>query len=183
MSKIQGQPVRILFQEVRIATILKARTESAEATTGGGARDLRLSPYSVFKPFMERMFTKSEVRGTGATTVRLGTATWGDGTNTREIAFWPPTNARPGEGRIATISALPPLLNSPEDLNGAVFLFVQDENDLIWVRYATLDELRRSMPEVRDPILACLRKSEGKRIATGYIEFTPDGPKTWCNAG
>ena len=182
MSRMQGLPVRILYQEVRVATILKARTESAEATTGGGARDLRLSPYSEFGPFMERMLTRSEVRGAAAVTVRLGTATWGDGTETREIAFWPPTNARPGEGRIATISALPPLLDSPNDLDGAVFLFVQDENDLIWVRYATLDELRRSMPEVRDPILSCLRKSAGKRIATGYIEFTPDGQKAWCNA-
>ena len=131
---------------------------------------------------MERMLTRTDVRGADAT-VRLGTATWGDGTDVREIAFWPPTKARPREGRIATISSLPPLVNPPEDLDGAVFLFVQDENDLIWVRYATSDQLRESMPEVGDAIRECLRKSAGKRIATGYIEFTSDGLKTWCNAG
>ena len=181
MSRTAGKPVRILYQEVRTATIRKARTESAEAATGGGARDLRLSPYPQLRPFMERMLTRTEVRGVG-TTVRLGTATWGDGTHTREIAFWPPTNARPGEGRIATISALPPLMDPPQELNGAVFLFVQDDNDLIWVRYASSDQLDGSLPEIGDVIRECLRRNAGKRIATGYIEFTPDGLKTWCNA-
>ena len=105
--------------------------------------------------------------------MRLGTATWGNGAETCEIAFWPPTDTRPNEGRIATISSLPPLADPPEDLDGAVFLFVQDENDLIWVRYATSDQLRESIPEVGDAIRACLRRSAGKRIATGYIEYTP----------
>ena len=49
MNRRPGGPVRILFQEVRAATILKAQTESAEADTGGGARDLRLSPYPQFQ--------------------------------------------------------------------------------------------------------------------------------------
>ena len=182
MQRRLSRPVRILYQEVRTATILKVFTESAEADTGGGARDLRLSPYSRFGPFMERMLTRAEVRGAGVI-VRLGTATWGDGSITREIAFWPPTNARPREGRIATISSLPPLVNPPEDLDGAVFLFVQDENDLIWVRYATSDQLRRSMPEVGDAIRACLHRSAANRIASGYIEYTPNGLITWCNAG
>ena len=182
MNRNEGRPVRVLYQEVRNATILKVRTESAEADTGGGARDLRLSPYSQFRPFMERMLTRVEVRGADAA-VRLGTATWSPGTVTREIAFWPPTNARPNEGRIATISSLPPLMNPPEDLAGSVFLFVQDENDLIWVRYATSEQLRGSMPEVGNAIRECLRRSVGKRIATGYIEFTTDGLETWCNAG
>ena len=182
MNRNQIRPVRILYQEVTDATILKVLTESAEADTGGGARDLRLSPYAQFMPFMERMFTRAGVRGAGVN-VRLGTATWGNGAETREIAFWPPTNARPNEGRIATISSLPPLQDPPEDLAGAVFLFVQDENDLIWVRYATSEELRGSMPVVGDAIRECLRRSAGNRIATGYIEFTPDGPETWCNAG
>ena len=181
MQRRLRRPVRILYQEVTPATILKVLTESAEADTGGGARDLRLSPYAQFRPFMERMLTRAEVMGADVT-VRLGTATWGNGAETREIAFWPPTNARPNEGRIATINSLPPLQDPPEDLAGAVFLFVQDENDLIWVRYATSEELRGSMPEVRDAIRECLRRNAGNRIATGYIEFTPDGPETWCNA-
>ncbi len=181
MTKTPGEPVRALYQEIKEATILKALTESADATTGGGARDLRLSPYPQFRPLMERMFTRARVRRIGGT-VRLGTATWEDGAVTREIAFWPPTNTRPNEGRIANINSLPPLVHPPEDLDGAVFLFVQDENDLIWVRYATSDELRGSMPEISNAIRECLFKNAGKRISTGYIEWTPDGLLTWCNA-
>ena len=180
MNRTAGRPVRILFQEVRTATILKARTESADASTGGGARDLRLSPYAEFKPFMERMLTRTG-QGRGGVELRLGTATWGDGTDTREVAFWPPTSARPNEGRIATISALPPLVDPPQDVNGAVFLFVQDENDLIWVRYATSEELQGSIPEIANVIRECLRRRSGNKIATGYIEITPDGMQTWCN--
>ena len=181
MIRTPGELVRVLYQEVREATILKALTESADATTGGGARDLRLSPYCQFRPFLERMFTRTGATGVGGT-VRLGTATWGDGAVTREIAFWPPTNARPNEGRIANINSLPPLVDPPEDLDGAVFLFVQDEKDLIWVRYATSDELRGSMPEISNTIRDCLLKNAGKRISTGYIERTPDGLLNWCNA-
>lgn len=181
MNRRPGRLVRVLFQEVRTATILKAQTESAEADTGGGARDLRLSPYARFRPFMERMLTRTRPGRGGEVELRLGTATWGDGTVTREIVFWPPTRRRSNEGRIATISSLPPLVDPPQDVDGAVFLFVQDENDLIWVRYATSEELQGSMPEIADVIRECLRRCAGIRIATGYIEITPDGMQTWCN--
>ena len=38
MIRTPGKPELILFHEVTPATVLKALNESAEATTGGGAR-------------------------------------------------------------------------------------------------------------------------------------------------
>ena len=185
MLRTPGKPELILFHEVTPATVLKALNESAEATTGGGARDIRLRPHSVFGPFMDRLLTGTGTRsrpGGGTATVRTGTATWGNGSVTREIEYWPPTTARPGEGRIARISALPPLANPPEVLGGSVFLFVRDENGLIWVRYASAEGLRESLPEVGDRIRECLERVASKKIATGYIDLTPNGLGNWCNA-
>ena len=101
---VSQSPVLILFQQLRLATVLKAQGVSNDAPTGGGARDLRLRPYDRFQPFMERLLpeTCTQPRQDGGeVTIRYGLATWGDGSEMREIKYWPPTNARPGEGRIA----------------------------------------------------------------------------------
>ena len=177
-------PVLILFQKITRATVRKALNESADATSGGGARDLRL-PYIGMRPFMEQMLpqTRNKLSRGVEVTVRYGIATWDDGSQQREIEYWPPTQARPGEGRIATISSLPPLANPPSDLDGAVVLFVKDEDGLIWVRYATAQGLRKSMPEVGEVIRECLaRRRRPRRIATGYMDLTPGGLGNWCNS-
>ena len=179
------RPVLILFQQLKLATVLKAQGVSNESPTGGGARDLRLRPYDHFQPFMERLLpeTRTQPRQDGGgVTIRYGLATWGDGSETREIRYWPPTNARPGEGRIAQISSLPPLAVPPEDVEGSVVLFVRDEDGLIWVRYATDEGLRDSLPEVGDYIRDCFENAKENRIATGYIDLTPDGLGSYCNA-
>ena len=179
------RPVLILFQQLRLATVLKAQAVSNEAPTGGGARDLRLRPYDRFQPFMERLLPDARTRlrrDGGEVTIRYGLATWGDGSETREIEYWSPTNARPREGRIAQINSLPPLAVPPEDVEGAVILFVRDEDGLIWVRYATDEGLRASLPEVGDFILDCLGNATENRIATGYIDLAPNGLGSYCNA-
>ena len=185
MSRTPGRPVLILFQQITPATVLKALNESAYAASGGGARDLRLSPHDQVRPFMERLLrrTRTERRPGGAeVTIQCGTVTWGDGSKEQEIEYWPPTNARPREGRIGRISSLPPLTNPPPIGERPVVLFVQDENGLLWVRYATAGGLSQSMPEVSNVIQGCLARMKHRRIATGYIDLTRGGLGNWCNA-
>ena len=185
-----GQPVRILFQQITPATIRKARSESADADSGGGARDLRLRPHDEVAAFMEALLPQVRIsrragRGDAADEeirIHWGTATWGDGSQEARIEYWPPTDARPGEGRIARINSLPPLADPPENLDGTVVLFVQDDNGVIWVRYGTADGLRRSDPEIADTIRECLARAAGPRIASGYIDLSEGGLGTWCNA-
>lgn len=178
------RPVLILFQQLTSATVRKAQRISNDAPTGGGARDLRLRPHDQFLPIMERMLPeiRTESRPSGETlTIRQGLVTWGDGHQAQEIEYWPPTNARPGEGRIAKISSLPPLSVPPEVLAGSVILFVQDEDGRIWVRYATDEGLRDSLPEVGELIRNCIRNAPSNRIASGYIDFSPSGLGSYCN--
>jgi len=190
MTRTPGKPVRILFQQVTPAFIRKAMASSADATSGGGARDLRLRPDDKFRPFMERLLpqSRSQVRRgrNGAEDenliIHFGTVTWGDGTEEREIEYWPPTNARVGEGRIARISSLPPLQVPPIMIEGAVVLFVEDVNGVIWVRYASAEGLRQSLREISDLIRLCLESAEGTRLATGYIDYSVGEIDTWCNA-
>ena len=185
MKRIPGKPNLILFQQMTEATARKARNDSADATTGGGARDLRLRPYDKLNPFMERLLpqTRHETRPGGEpVAVRWGTVTWGDGLEEREIKYWPPTYARPGEGRITRISSLPPLVNPPLNIQGAVILFVRDERGLLWVRYATSHGLRNSIPQVGNLIRSCIDNAAPSRIATGYIDLTPNGLGSWCNS-
>ena len=184
MSRTPGIPIRILYQQLTPATVLKAQNESAEATSGGGARDLRLSPHHAFAPFMERLLPSmhNRVRQDGNTAeVHVGAATWGDGSTEMEIEYWPPTKARPNEGRVARISSIPSLVNPPTNLEGAVVLFVQDEHGLVWVRYSTAAGLKASMPQVSEVIRDCLQRSKPKRIASGYIDLAPNGLGSWCN--
>ena len=183
MSQRPGRPMLILFQQITPATVKKALNESADATSGGGARDLRLRPYESVRPFMERLLprTRTERRADAEITIRCGIATWGDGSEEKEIEYWPPTDARPGEGRITRISSLPPLANPPSDLEGAVVLFVQDESGLIWVRYSAAEGLRGSMPQVSDVIQGCIEQAGPGKIATGCIDLHPGGLGSWCN--
>ena len=181
-------PVRILFQGLTTATALKAKALSASATTGGGARDLRLSPHSEVQPFMEQMFSgeklvsrNSGVGGSEEVSVRFATATWGLGRPRVEVEYWPPTPSRPNEGRIGRISALRPLSEPPSIEEEPVVLFVQDSDDLIWVRYATVTGLRQSVSQVSDFICTCLERTRRGTIASGYIDLTDGRFDTWCS--
>ncbi len=185
MNRRPGRPLLILFQETRAATVRKAQNISNDAPSGGGARDLRLNPYDVFEPFMERLLpnVQQERRpGGGIANVRTATVTWENGNESAELQYWPPTNARPFEGRITRISALPPLANPPQNAERTVILFIRDDNDLVWVRYAKFEGLAAGMPEVWEPIQRCLNNAIPARIVTGYIDLTPGGLGVWCNA-
>ena len=180
--RLAGRPVRILFQKLTPATARKARAQSADARTGGGARDIRFGPYNQLQPFMNRFFTRGPERRRGRL-VRMGTATWGDGRNEVQLEYWSPTDSRPNEGRIGKIPALGSLADPPPGDAEAVILFVQDEDDIIWARYSTPEGLRRSLPEVGDSIRDCIERTPVHRIAMGYIDLTDGGLGTWCRGG
>ena len=85
------------FQEVLPGDIDKYRTTSAQADTGGGARDLRISPINVYEPILRRMFPNPAANGATS-----GTIAWeSNGIDQHTTAnLQPPTNARPNEIRI-----------------------------------------------------------------------------------
>ena len=179
MIRLPGKPVFILFKQVTEAIVRNAQNESADADSGGGARDLRLGPYDFIHPFMKQMFPL--IRRGDERPIRWTKVTWGNGNRVQELEYWPPTNARPNEGRIAKISSLPPLAEGTDDVKDTVILFVQDEYEVVWVRYASKTGLRKSCPEVGRLILQCLEKAGPRRTPTGFIDLRENGFGRWCN--
>lgn len=92
-------PTLLYFQEILPGDVRKYHAESADAQTGGGARDLRISPAGVFEPILRRMFPND----TGQVGVTESDVIWttssGDDDST-PVRFWSPTAARPNELRI-----------------------------------------------------------------------------------
>ncbi len=180
MTRIPGRPLRILYQEITPALIRRASAMSARASSGGGARDLRLRPNEKFLPLIQLMLSKTfGIRGQQA---HRGIATWGDGAETRRIEYQEPTKTRPTEGRIVRINLLDPLANFT-GRNRGVVLFVQDDRDMIWVRTASFDEIEQSEPIIADPILWTVENIRPGWTATGYIDLTEGGLGIWSNSG
>ena len=168
------KPLAIFWQELLPGDIRKIEAQSNDAQTGGGARDLRF-PDAPFRPVLERMFPEEgQVRGRP---VRHGTLVWEDAKGTsqhQEIEYWPPTSARPGEGRIARIHEIEPLQQPPEAGGDTVLLvLVLDDLKQLRAYYTTSGELRDKWhDDVAQPILVCLGKeSKGGVARRGWLDL------------
>lgn len=96
----------VFFKQVMAGDIEKYKKESSFAGTGGGARDLRVSPASVFRPLLSQML--SEVGAEPGVTHGRVVSSLGQGRFSRTLVeLWPPTNARPNELRIARFYEVP----------------------------------------------------------------------------
>src|SRR4051794_40863475 len=105
---------RVIFKRLLEGDKDKLRREGAIATTGGGAMDWRFGPWDEFEPVVARMLPNTVVRPSQrkvgnrraphAVAVHVSTIRSPDqaGLPAEPVEFWPPTDARPFEGRIAT---------------------------------------------------------------------------------
>ena len=95
----------LFFKEVKAGDIEKYRTRSSVAGTGGGARDLRISPASVFKPLLSGILSEpSATTGVSHGPVLSRTAS---GTHETDVELWRPTRSRPNELRISRFYDVP----------------------------------------------------------------------------
>lgn len=153
------RPVLIFWQEVLPGDLLKMKAQSNVSTTGGGARDLRF-PDVPFRSVFERMFAEdADIDGRH---VRIGRLVWDEGDGRRReqvVEYWPPTDARPGEGRLARIHEIEPLRTLPASRDDRlILLLVLDDARETRAFYAIVDELEaRWHEDVAIPILDCLR--------------------------
>ena len=151
----------VVYKEISKADIRKLSATSADAATGGGARDLRF-PWGAFENAMSRIFTISK-EGGGERPVRIARVSYvrDDELRKSDLEYWPPTNSRRWEGRIARIHESPELgKRPPRSDRGRVFVLLQRHADgVVWCSYAYEDELRTTgvWPDVvRLPILRCI---------------------------
>ena len=92
-------PVLLYFQEILPGDVRKYLVESADAQTGGGARDLRISPAEMYIQPLRQMFPQQ----TNIPGVTAGDITWTTASGSDEVTrveLWSPTPARPNELRI-----------------------------------------------------------------------------------
>ncbi|MGU3420821.1 hypothetical protein [Methylobacterium sp. D54C] len=182
---------RILAREVLPGDVRKFKAKSNDKKSGGGARDIRLRPQDAFLSFMARMFPKTEtvkrklhgkkVEGT----VRTGELHWfigqpGDTSNERRapIEVWDPTDARPGEVRLAKVHRYGlddqlEALQFDEDTDRVLLLFVQMTDGRIEPRFVSHAHLNDPdwEPEAKAFLLRCFTDTPPGRAAQGWIDF------------
>lgn len=161
---------RVVFKEILEGDLRKFRAESNDAPSGGGARDLRFSPFSQFREVFSRMLPIHNGNSYS------GTFTWYDSIgmlHTGQGIFMFPTNARPNEGRISNVDKYLPMC--PYHISqGPIFLIiVQNDNDINYVSFATQSQLEVEWhPVISDFILNLYNTKRPNTLAvSGYIDF------------
>lgn len=171
---------RIIYKEIVEGDRRKFEARSNDAETGGGARDLRFSPYTKFKSVFERMLPTKNSHG-----ICVGRFHWiEEGIEKSGDAFFhPPTKARPTEGRIANIDKYLPKQDLPQPGQGKVILLLIQQTDAtVWPRFTTDRSLESGAWDIRvsELILNCLRATRREGISpAGFIDFETN--EVFCN--
>ncbi len=184
MTLAQQRPVLIFWQKIVPGDLRKMEAQSNDAATGGGARDLRF-PDTPFRPAFEKMFPEPvDLHGRP---VRRGHLVWEDKDGNRReqvIEYWPPTEARSIEGRLARIHEIEPLRNPPSPRDGMlILLLVLDDAAEVRAFYATTADLRDKWhDDVAKPILECLTdERRAGATARGWLNLISG--ERYCHGG
>lgn len=166
--------VEVLCHEITEADIRKINATSNDAQTGGGARDLRFS--IDFAPCLDRFFSQ-EITVERNTPYRIGMFEHYDesGKRTTELVryAYQPTNARPGEVRIAQINKVDFFLDLPavKGGDGALFMaFIRKSEGIPQAQYLT--ERQIEAPGSHPVIAAAMREALSKRRGNNAVVFS-----------
>jgi len=194
MANVSNQITRILYKEIREGDLLKFKAVSNQADTGGGARDLRISPYGKFLPVVKLIFPdvvkEKRKRGGQQVTQEIFKGQFcskaSDGNiKIEEVLFEPPTDARPTEGRIATVSSYSCFQTSLEiKPNDKLFLLlIQKDDGVVWPYFFYESSFRKKgnwHATVEKVLIECIEtKRAPGRAVMGYYDFTTQ--KGYCN--
>lgn len=148
MAHSDADIVRVLFRTIDGGDLRKMDAVSNDAPTGGGARDLRFRPSEKFLPFFQRMFPEVVLKTRQSERIETfsGPVVWtADGQEESGVmAVWPPTDARPGECRIATVHrfGFSGLVKRDPSGGRSVFMLFQQRSGVVRVYFATETSLR-----------------------------------------
>ena len=161
-----AKPVLIIYKVIVEGDLRKFENQSNDSATGGGARDLRFNPLSVFRPIFIRMFPK-EIKKDQYEAIFH----WSHYPPTHTIIHTTTANVRK-EVRIACIREC--LHNFPVNAGDAIFLLVMDSNGEVWPYFTSEQSLRNDDwdPLVSSEILRGLAaKRNTKTTAAGYLDL------------
>lgn len=187
---------RILFKEFSDGDRRKIIAQSNDSATGGGARDLRFGSFDSVFPVVEKMFptqTRQSRKRNGIVqeiSLFKGVFYWRGttgATESKDVFFEPPTDARATEGRITRVHEYGCFdldrLPSTNASSRLLVMLIQLMDGTVWPYY--VDEASIRTPGLWNPIvaakvIACLdaRRPEGV-AAIGSYDFTNGA--TYCN--
>lgn len=175
---------RIVFKQLSPSDLYKFQAMSAFSGTGGGARDLRFRPYEAFEQIFQKLLPETKMqerrrRGVPVSTpIFVGRFYWyGEQGEvlSKEAFFEPPTDARPGEGRIPIVHTYPSWSAPPPENEGRrLAVLLQHADGTVWPHFITEDFLRSGLWEERasKAILKGLDvRRSASQVARGYIDF------------
>lgn len=171
---------RIIYKEIVEGDRRKFEAQSNDAPTGGGARDLRFSPYATFQPIFERLLPNRDING-----ISSGQLYWRDGEQEKssQAFFHPPTNARPNEGRLGNVDKCLPTNSLPPSTSGiAILLLIQRDDNRVWAQFTTDQSLESGAwhQSVSSTILDCLHARRWSNVSmVGFVDF--DTREDYCN--
>lgn len=165
--------VKAFFQQVVKGDIDKFYDQSNISKSGGGARDLRISPYRIYwfelAQFFPEVVNDRERRG-NIVSSRYGFIQ-------ENVTFMAPTDARPNECRICTMRLIHDWKISYDEFNEAVkdklnwfYLLTLDEKGVVWASRFRSDKINEFPDMVRNAIEKAIKDS-GKRKIKGIINF------------
>ncbi len=148
MTSDETEVVRVLFHTIDDGDRLKLEAVSNNSPTGGGARDLRFRPESLFLPFFKKLFPKVVVRKRNGGNIEVynGPVYWDvegqEKTGTMKV--WPATDARADETRIATVSrfGFQDLVKDDPSGGRSIFMLFQQKSGIVRVYFTTETSLK-----------------------------------------
>lgn len=167
----------VLFREITEADIRKINASSNDSQTGGGARDLRFG--IDFAPVLNRLFSE-EIVYEGRTPYRVGVFEHyhanGERTSEQVRYAFQPTNARPGEVRIAQINKINFFMDLPEvcDADGILFIaLIRKTEGFPQAQYLTERQIGASgsNPIIAAVMREAIRKRKGRNAVVFSVEL------------
>lgn len=170
----------MVYKEIVPGDLRKFSATSNDAQSGGGARDIRF-PAKAFRPIMLEIFTNSSTQANGKT-IHTASVSYLDkqqNLKTTNLTYWPATDSRPSEDRIAKVHSSPAIGGMPpaQDKGTVFLLLIKFDDNTIRCVYAYEDDLKEGKwsNEVCDQILSCQAASKSRRrnrTIMGYYDFS-----------
>jgi hypothetical protein len=166
-SKNIGTPIKAFYQEVVVGDLKKYDNKSNTSKTGGGARDLRISPVGVFWDGLTSFFPKikTERERIGVLYTKTGSQF-----ESAEVILMQPTGSRKNECRICKIRTIKGWSITKEEYESKIkgghkwfFLLILDDQNQVWASKFCSDVLLKMHPKVQKPLIAQIKKYNGKR--------------------
>lgn len=172
-----GEPHIVFFKEILIGDVKKYERRSAESGTGGGARDLRVSPADSFGPLLRQMISEPTSQP-GVSHGSILSRSRRGGFQSTDVELWRPTDARDRELRIARVYEVPAwsiseaeFLRSASSGEPLFYVLEMDEFGSVYAKTLTRSQLTASHLLLAEHVASLESRRRGRRALVGAVDL------------